>query len=433
MQAAKAMTANSNFSSVPDIIAALQNILAHSQVTIPDLETPYSKYPNTNKSTTHRGPNLISALISRAPAAVRCRFCTRSQGLETVMDSIKNLHQQLVEKKDKITQSMDLHKGLVSSLWCLPTEVLSQIFDHCLREDISELYPDTLEAPVLLTEVCRRWREVAVGMPSLWCRLYVEVDNNDWQRAAFCYDLWLQRSRGCPLSLELMCCANDSPKLRSLLQPYMNQVTSLSIRFSQDADHAELVLKDFPVLQDLTILVRVNLDISFIAQPISQLPSTVRTLNLIGPFFDIERLSSFNPVWAHLTNIEIIIRYPNAFLYLLQQCPNLSSLKVCTLFDKIPTQEPLIHKQLQSLDINLSSSSPGNLLDALSFPKLRVLKVGHKGAWPHEEFKAFLTRSKCPLESLVLKMMVTEQQRAEYVDLIPSLEVDPRCTYFASH
>ncbi|KAG1747100.1 uncharacterized protein EDB91DRAFT_1116279 [Suillus paluster] len=56
-------------------------------------------------------------------------------GLEIVMDGIKNLHHQLVEQKDKITQFMDLHKGLGSTLWRLPTEVLSHIFVCCLPED----------------------------------------------------------------------------------------------------------------------------------------------------------------------------------------------------------------------------------------------------------------------------------------------------------
>ncbi|KAG1738611.1 uncharacterized protein EDB91DRAFT_1054428, partial [Suillus paluster] len=87
-------------------------------------------------------------------------------GLEIVMDGIKNLHQQLVQKKDRITQSMNVHKGLGSALWCSPTEVLSQNFNYCLPED-SPLFPSRLEAPMLLTAVCRRWTEAAVGVPSL--------------------------------------------------------------------------------------------------------------------------------------------------------------------------------------------------------------------------------------------------------------------------
>ncbi|KAG2350968.1 hypothetical protein BDR05DRAFT_840418, partial [Suillus weaverae] len=87
--------------------------------------------------------------------------------LQTVMDSINNLHQQLSEKKDKITQSMNSHKRLASALWRLPTEVLSCIFMYCLLED-KYLSPVSNLAPVLLTRICRQWRDVAVGTPCLW-------------------------------------------------------------------------------------------------------------------------------------------------------------------------------------------------------------------------------------------------------------------------
>ncbi|KAG1738955.1 hypothetical protein EDB19DRAFT_1593863, partial [Suillus lakei] len=88
-------------------------------------------------------------------------------GLESVMDRIKDLHQQLLKKKDNIIQSMNLHRGLVSALWSFPTEILSLIFVHCLPET-EHLLPSSKLAPMLLTRICRRWRDVAVGMSSLW-------------------------------------------------------------------------------------------------------------------------------------------------------------------------------------------------------------------------------------------------------------------------
>ncbi|KAG2069228.1 hypothetical protein BDR04DRAFT_949249, partial [Suillus decipiens] len=92
--------------------------------------------------------------------------------LEIVMDRIKNLHQQLIEKKDKIAQSMNLHKGLVSRLWRFPSELLSQIFYYCLPDTDPKINclspPSRLKAPMLLIGICRRWREVATSTPSLW-------------------------------------------------------------------------------------------------------------------------------------------------------------------------------------------------------------------------------------------------------------------------
>ncbi|KAG0704622.1 hypothetical protein DFH29DRAFT_827672 [Suillus ampliporus] len=356
------------------------------------------------------------------------------------MDAIRNIHHQLIEKKDRITQSLNLHKGLVSGLWRLPTEVLSQIFDHCLpvAEDSPLLSPSRLEAPMLLNEICRRWREVAVGMPSLWCRLRVEVDHSDWERAAFCYNSWLERSRGCPISLALECDTWDSRMLRNLLQPYTNQISSFSIHFPQEAYQPELLLEDLPALQELTIRA-INIHTPSIAQSISRLPSTLRSLNvMLSSSFNVEHLSSFNPVWAYLTNVEITIHHPNVLLHLLQLCPNLFSLKVRAALYQIPTLEPFTHTKLQYLCILGSrlGNRSSNMLNALSLPNLCVLETCSIREWPHEEFKAFVVRSNCPLESLHIfgsRATITDEQRAEYIVLIPSLKVvlDPNRTYFA--
>ncbi|KAJ7129240.1 hypothetical protein C8R44DRAFT_533755, partial [Mycena epipterygia] len=50
----------------------------------------------------------------------------------------------------------------------IPLEITAEIFVHCLpttrRSDV--LNPE--EAPLLLTHVCRAWREIAISTPSLW-------------------------------------------------------------------------------------------------------------------------------------------------------------------------------------------------------------------------------------------------------------------------
>ncbi|KAG1724176.1 hypothetical protein EDB19DRAFT_318880 [Suillus lakei] len=131
-----------------------------------DLETPYSRAstPNTSHFAIElKGKSIRNTITDRQRQldAVLLEI----SGLETVMDSITNMHQQLIEEKDKIVQSTTFHKGLVSSLWCLPTEVLSQFFHHCLPED-KYLSPASMLSPMLLTRICRPWREVAVGILS---------------------------------------------------------------------------------------------------------------------------------------------------------------------------------------------------------------------------------------------------------------------------
>ncbi|KAG2141914.1 hypothetical protein DEU56DRAFT_855412 [Suillus clintonianus] len=250
-------TVNSKVNLLPasDIIDALQNILHSHGIIGPDLETPYYRaiLPNTHVPAIELNGERIGTIVAARQEQLDAVLRDIS-GLEAITDGIKNLHQQLVEQKDQITQSMTFHKGLVSSLCRLPTEVLSQNFHHCLPGD-KYMSPVSKFSPMLLTRICRQWREIAVDMPSLWCMLYVtidigrvreeeyldddsysdesdvEVDNGDWQRAAVFYNSWLKRSRGRPLSLVVERC-HTAKLRRSLLQPYIDQISCLSIRFS---------------------------------------------------------------------------------------------------------------------------------------------------------------------------------------------------------
>ncbi|KAG1908099.1 uncharacterized protein F5891DRAFT_998791 [Suillus fuscotomentosus] len=422
-----------NASSIRDVIGALQNILAHSRVIIPDLETPYSLFPNIDHSAIGRGDKSISAIITERQQQLDA-VVQEISGLESVMDRMRNLHQQLLKKKDEIIQSMNLHRGLLSALWRLPSEILSLIFVRCLPET-EHLLPSPTLAPVLLTRICRRWRDVAIGMSSLWCgALIVDNSHKEWQRAAFCYNTWFERSRDLPLSLVLKCFKNYTTHLRSLLEPRMSKISSLHIIIFLNPFDADLLLNDLLVLQELTITTSDPLWCTpRFAQSISGLPSTLRRLRVAGPSaFDFDRITSCNPVWAHLTHVEIAICQPNLILQLLQLGPNLSSLEIgLGFYDEVPlTFEPFMHANLQFFRIsNASPMRMGNLFpdlfNALTLPNLRILEARYIRPWPHEELKTFLARSSCPLESLIFGTGVTttDEQRGEYIVLVPFLDV----------
>jgi hypothetical protein len=391
---------------------------------MPDLETPYSKpgFPDTNHPVELEGES-INAIISEREQQLDAVLRDFS-ALETVMVGIKNLRQSLAEQKCKIIQSRHLHKGFMSTLRRLPTEILSHIFHYCLpgRKYNS---PAAKLVPMLLTRICRRWREVAVGMPSLWCRLFVK---GNWRRAAFCYDLWLQRPRGHPLSLVLDINPHSSTYLlRSLLQPYINQIESLFISFSNRERRPEILFEDLPTLQKLVILGLDPYSAAFVRST-SFLPSTMSSLNVINlrPHFDLELINSCSPMWANLTDVAIAISDSNAVLLLLQLCPNLSSLMIHVEFDHAQILEPLTHTGVQTLSTagpNCSNGLVSDLFDALSLPNLRVLKThGDHRALP---LVAFVARSKCPLKSLIFggRVKMTDVERAEYVALIPSIDI----------
>ncbi|KAG1728911.1 hypothetical protein EDB19DRAFT_1832599 [Suillus lakei] len=104
-------------------------------------------------------------------------------------------------------------------------------------------------------------------------------------------------------------------------------------------------------------------------------------------------------------------------------------LTVVMILDEFSDLEPFTHTTLRFLYIACPQDKPASqlsdLFDTLTLPNLRMFKVTGEPPWPHEEFKAFRTRSKCPLDTLVFnaELKTRRKQRAEYVALIPSLEV----------
>ncbi|KAG1737075.1 uncharacterized protein EDB91DRAFT_488371 [Suillus paluster] len=60
---------------------------------------------------------------------------------------------------------INLHGDFVPPISHLPAEILRHIFILCLPQT-SHFLPKSNHAPMLLTRVCRRWRDIATDMPS---------------------------------------------------------------------------------------------------------------------------------------------------------------------------------------------------------------------------------------------------------------------------
>ncbi|KAG1839483.1 hypothetical protein C8R48DRAFT_766046 [Suillus tomentosus] len=319
-----------------------------------------------------------------------------NSGLEKVRKGVSYRQRPPVEERANTVQSNTSRKAFS---WHPPTEILSEVFLYCLPQD-EYLCPTPQAAPLLLTTICRRWREVAVGLPRLWCRLQMKAEHDNWEKRALCYNLWLKRSGGCPLSLRLECHINWS-ELQSLLQPYIQQISSLKL---------DSFACDGPFVMESAV--------------------NLRSLYLTSLLYSRKNLNSFtDSAWARLTHVEINVNGLDVFPRILHLCPNLSSVVMIGILDPIQTPEPVTHVNLRSLrmsgDVFLSSAGALGLFDVLTLPNLRVVEARNIGPWPHEEFKAFLMRSECPLESLIFGNAVhsTDRQREEYVSLIPTLKL----------
>lgn len=359
--------------------------------------------------------------------------------VNSVVDKTKDLGQQLVNKEGKITESAILDEELGSVAGRLPVDVLFEIFNYYLL-DSDHLSRRSDPSPIQLASVCRRWRDAAFDMAKLWCKLsfYVEHNSRKWKRSVLYYDAWLQRSRDCPLSLHLRpgYAKGGTAKLRRLIQPYMSRVSSLDIIFWNDVE-PKYLLSDLPeALQELTVCFADCFDASATARLLSELPSTVRSLKIRDRVFSPDCLYSLCPVWTHLTHVEIAIR-PRIVLHFLYLCPKLSSCELILdqpaymIFQVHCVRFP--HANLRSLCIicpdHFNFDPLPALFNALTLPKLRTLEIRYAFlSSPHQELRAFLERSKCPLETLIFDAAATPllEQQGDLIAIIPSLKIECR-------
>ncbi|KAJ3936099.1 MAG: hypothetical protein NXY57DRAFT_987197, partial [Lentinula lateritia] len=110
----------------------------------------------------------------------------------------------LLRQKEKINNYIGAHQALMSPIRQIPSETLADIFVWCLPADRNAVR-SLKEAPLLLTTICRNWRQVALDTPRLWNSLHIflppYLSDIAVSKRAIGVKTWLQRSGSLPLSI----------------------------------------------------------------------------------------------------------------------------------------------------------------------------------------------------------------------------------------
>ncbi|KAG7089013.1 hypothetical protein E1B28_010726 [Marasmius oreades] len=162
------------------------------------LDSPFSPFLNTNYAPSAREIGQINDLL---------------------IDPVEKLRKldeeisQLQAQRNRLQAFIDNHRALISPFRRLPADVWSEISIQCLP---SPEFPvrSIAEAPLLLTAICRPWREIALKTPRIWNSLHVNIPDRhlkvDLERYVAIMrarldgvKLWLQRSGSIPLRLSI--------------------------------------------------------------------------------------------------------------------------------------------------------------------------------------------------------------------------------------
>ncbi|KII86715.1 hypothetical protein PLICRDRAFT_43360 [Plicaturopsis crispa FD-325 SS-3] len=119
-----------------------------------------------------------------------------------------------------------------ATIYDLPAELLCAIFDSA-GGVLSPKPANVLCEPFILviTRVCRRWRAIALALPSLWTALDIVGGS---EKDIYRLHLWFQRSRSRPVNVRLAKWslsgyAEDALAIRRAMEPYSSRIRQLSV------------------------------------------------------------------------------------------------------------------------------------------------------------------------------------------------------------
>ncbi|THU98229.1 hypothetical protein K435DRAFT_777603 [Dendrothele bispora CBS 962.96] len=129
-------------------------------------ESPFANYLDTNVSPSEQEVACIRNLL-HDPERELWR-------MDDEISRLKSLLHDLQSQRQQLTDYISAHRALVSPFRQFPPEIISKIFMRCLpteHDPIRSIH----SAPLLLTRICKKWREIALGTPKLWSAIHISL------------------------------------------------------------------------------------------------------------------------------------------------------------------------------------------------------------------------------------------------------------------
>ncbi|THV02607.1 hypothetical protein K435DRAFT_716733 [Dendrothele bispora CBS 962.96] len=294
--------------------------------------SPFKHVLNTNYSASTEESHSIGGMLKESKQVL--------DGMDKDIVRLRTEMHQRIARRNKLAAIMDAHRALVSPIRRLSPELLSEIFIHCLSEDHNPVRSIN-EAPLLLTRICRSWRETALGDPRLWKSLHIHIpylfsDESITKIVAqrsLGMKNWLSKSGKLPISLSFCATYIDYPChhssdiparateppvysdfMHTMLQPeFFSRWRHLDLKFSSSVLNNWVSLKG----QGLSSLRTLKLDFGddlYWALPTVERPQDFSLADLISeaPNLRVFSLSNYvrNPYnlplrWENLTELTL--------------------------------------------------------------------------------------------------------------------------------
>ncbi|KAJ6461854.1 hypothetical protein C8R47DRAFT_1159114 [Mycena vitilis] len=305
----------------------------------------------------------------------------RLSELKSMMDLLSQERQLLQAESDAITYPV----------LSLPPEITMKIFHHCIPSK-SKPSASPANPPLLLTEICHQWRQIAITTPHLWQSLAFGEESS-----VEMLELWLSRAGSLPLNCSLKSTAKGVIEAALLHSNQWEDVSLvIPVRYLAKLD---LHQHHFPALRNLSLGItpkRANRSIALPDAVVfphcpSLLAASIHTLPHLK--FDIPGHQLTSLALSSRVDLAECISYLRASPRLVHLVLSIGSPGAAV--DTVP------HLTMAQL-VTLTSDSR-TILEYLTLPRLEQLAVHRCYADP-TIVESCLRRSACPLNYLFMDM-----------------------------
>ncbi|KAJ7064318.1 hypothetical protein C8F01DRAFT_1022329 [Mycena amicta] len=321
----------------------------------------------------------------------------------------------------------------------LPNEITSDIFVACLPAH-GRVRPSPSAAPLLLAQICRHWRGVALATTELWSSLDIEMIHGSRRTAIVrpgnpsLYELWFSRANKRPLALTIH--QPDPWDDRSFehdkLPPFFFALVPRLGRLEADISASQLA-RLIPSHRSLSLT-----NLEHLAAPVGacDLPTLLqrvpklKTLHIReAPSADaVSRLSL-----PTLTSLHIEFAYApitlSMFFEILRRCPLLEHFRGAVKSSPACAEKHITLSTLTSFELK---GGDIGVFELITLPNLRTLlfSARDRSEGTVEIIRPFLVRSSCAVTQLTLTEASMASDTQKCIELFPTVERLELCSGF---
>ncbi|KAF8211063.1 hypothetical protein K438DRAFT_1808733 [Mycena galopus ATCC 62051] len=215
------------------------------------------------------------------------KLCARLRRLDQAIPELQATLERLCQERRVLRR-----EALAYPILTLPNELTSEIFINCLSS--GRVIPRARTPPLLLAQVCSKWRAIAFSVPELWNSVQPRRVSTNTIRLL---ELWFDRAGILPISISLN---------SQLLPPGFHSWAS---SHSHKWEHVSLVLSDVELtgLRWMKVSALKTLVIGR-ADSVSQLIATVESFKMAPQLREVTLLRGLGPSiielpWGQLTTL----------------------------------------------------------------------------------------------------------------------------------